>query len=139
MMTDHLPCGSEVTIDIEASASKDEIRGKLEAATGVPAAQQKVMLSSIGQIVMGDKRWVIGVGWGMQTLALVVGLVATGGRNAGFPRAPHAGPTSGTAPAAAPTACKWPAQPRSDWVLLTLIGWGRLRMSALRRKVVTYM
>ena len=56
MMTNHLACGPEVTIDIEPSASKDEIKAKLEAATGVPAAQQKVMLSGINQIVMGDKR-----------------------------------------------------------------------------------
>lgn len=56
MMTNHLPCGSEVTIDIESSATKDEIKAKLETATGVPREHQKVMLSGINQIVMGDKR-----------------------------------------------------------------------------------
>lgn len=33
-----------------------QIRAKLEAVTGVPAEHQKVMLSGINQIVMGDKR-----------------------------------------------------------------------------------
>lgn len=33
-----------------------EIKQKLEAATGVPAQHQKIMLSGISQIVMGDKR-----------------------------------------------------------------------------------
>ena len=56
MLTNHLACGKEVTIDIEQTATKDEIKAKLEVATGVPAAQQKVMLSGINQIVMGDKR-----------------------------------------------------------------------------------
>ncbi len=65
MLTDHLPCGSEVTIDIGPDARKAEIKAKLEAATGVPAAAQKVVLSGINQIVMGDKRWVCGWGlWG---------------------------------------------------------------------------
>lgn len=56
MMTNHLPCGSQVTIDIEEDASKDEIKMKLAEATGVPVEHQKVMLSGINQIVMGDKR-----------------------------------------------------------------------------------
>ena len=56
MMTAHLPCGPEVTIDIDANASKDEIKQKLAPVTGVPAEHQKVMLSGINQIVMGDKR-----------------------------------------------------------------------------------
>lgn len=56
MLTDHLPCGSEVTIDINPDARKAEIKAKLEAATGVPAAAQRVLLSGINQIVMGDKR-----------------------------------------------------------------------------------
>ena len=62
MMTGHLPCGPEVIIDLEATATKDDIKAKLEAATGVPAAQQKVMLSGINQIVMGDKRCVLVAG-----------------------------------------------------------------------------
>lgn len=57
MMTNHLPCGSEVTIDLEPNATKHEIKKKLEAATGVPVEHQKVMLSGINQIVMGDKRY----------------------------------------------------------------------------------
>jgi hypothetical protein len=57
MMTPHLPCGPEVTIDIESNATKDEIKQKLAAATGVPVEHQKVMLSGINQIVMGDKRY----------------------------------------------------------------------------------
>jgi len=56
MMTPHLPCGSEVTIDIEPNATKDEIKEKLVTVTGVPVEHQKVMMSGINQIVMGDKR-----------------------------------------------------------------------------------
>ena len=56
ILTNHLPCGQEVTIDLEPSATKDEIRAKLEAATGVPRQEQKLLLSGINQIVMGDKR-----------------------------------------------------------------------------------
>lgn len=56
MLTPHLPCGPEVTIDIETNATKDEIKQKLAVVTGVPVEHQKVMLSSINQIVMGDKR-----------------------------------------------------------------------------------
>lgn len=58
MMTNHLPCGSEVTIDIDEGATKDEIKMKLVEKTGVPFEHQKVMLSGINQIVMGDKRYV---------------------------------------------------------------------------------
>ena len=57
IITGHLPCGQEVTIDLEPTAGKAEIKRKLEAATGVPTGQQKVMLSGINQIVMGDRRW----------------------------------------------------------------------------------
>ena len=57
MMTNHLPCGSEVTIDLEPNATKNEIKRKLEVATGVPVEHQKVMLSGINQITMGDKRY----------------------------------------------------------------------------------
>lgn len=88
IVTNHLACGQEVTIDLEPTATKQvcscmlrlcnshlhpranaacssgiilsvrlqEIKQKLEAATGVPALHQKVMLSGINQIVMGDKR-----------------------------------------------------------------------------------
>jgi hypothetical protein len=57
IVTNHLPCGQEVTIDLDSKATKTEIKRKLESATGVPAAHQKVMLSGINQIVMGDTRW----------------------------------------------------------------------------------
>ena len=60
MMTDHLPCGPEVQIDIDENASKDEIKMKLSEKTGVPFEHVKVMLSGINQIVMGDKRTNIG-------------------------------------------------------------------------------
>lgn len=60
MMTNHLPCGSEVTIDIDESATKNDIKYKLAEVTGVPVEHQKVMLSGINQIVMGDKRTNIG-------------------------------------------------------------------------------
>ncbi len=60
MMTDHLPCGSEVQIDIDEQSSKDEIKMKLSEKTGVPFEHVKVMLSGINQIVMGDKRTNIG-------------------------------------------------------------------------------
>lgn len=56
IITNHLPCGNEVTIDIEADASKDEIKAKLADLTGVPVEHQKIMLSGINQICMGDKR-----------------------------------------------------------------------------------
>lgn len=56
ILTNHLPCGQEVAIDIEPTASKDEIKLKLAAATGVPVEHVKVMLSGINQIVMSDKR-----------------------------------------------------------------------------------
>lgn len=60
MMTQHLDCGSEVTIDIDENASKDEIKMKLSEKTGVPFEHVKVMLSGINQIVMGDKRTNVG-------------------------------------------------------------------------------
>lgn len=60
MMTDHLPCGPEVQIDIDEHASKNEIKMKLSEKTGVPIEHVKVMLSGINQIVMGDKRTNIG-------------------------------------------------------------------------------
>ena len=62
ILTNHLPCGQEVSIDLEAAARKAEIKAKLQEATGVPAAHQKLLLSGINQIVMGDKRWVGGGG-----------------------------------------------------------------------------
>lgn len=58
IITNHLSCGQEVIIDLDPNAGKAEIKRKLETATGVPASQQKVMLSGINQIVMGDRRWV---------------------------------------------------------------------------------
>ncbi|EFN57716.1 hypothetical protein CHLNCDRAFT_14180, partial [Chlorella variabilis] len=45
IITNHLSCGQEVIIDLDPNAGKAEIKRKLETATGVPASQQKVMLS----------------------------------------------------------------------------------------------
>ncbi len=56
IITDHLVCGSEVVVDMDPTTSKHELKKKLEAATGVPMEHQKILLSSINQIVMGDKR-----------------------------------------------------------------------------------
>ena len=56
ILTDHLPCGREVWIDLEPDMPMHEVKRKLAAATGVPVGHQKVMLSGIGQLVMGDKR-----------------------------------------------------------------------------------
>ncbi len=56
MMTNHLPCGPEVTIDMTADTTKEEIKQKLVVATGVPVEHQKIMMSGITQICMGDKR-----------------------------------------------------------------------------------
>lgn len=60
LITNHLACGSEVTIDIAPTATKEEIKEKLAEATGIPIEHQKVMLSGINQIVVGDKRTNIG-------------------------------------------------------------------------------
>lgn len=56
IITPHLACGNEVTIDLEPTATKDEIKLKLVDATGVPFEHQKVLLSGINQIALGDKR-----------------------------------------------------------------------------------
>ena len=56
MMTNHLPCGNSVEIDVEADEPMSSIKQKLEKATGVPVEHQKVMLSSISELCMGDKR-----------------------------------------------------------------------------------
>ena len=56
MMTNHLPCGSSVEIDIEADEPMSSIKQKLEQATGVPIEFQKVVLGSISELYMGDKR-----------------------------------------------------------------------------------
>lgn len=44
MMTDHLPCGGEVTIDVDDDTPKHEIMEKLFKATGVPVEHQVVRL-----------------------------------------------------------------------------------------------
>ena len=56
MMTDHLPCGSEVQIDVDPADTLRQVKEKLESATGVPKRSQKVFLAGIGEIMMGDKR-----------------------------------------------------------------------------------
>ena len=56
-MTGHLACGrAGVSIDISPTTPIAEIKAQLEAKTGVPAKDQKIMLSSINQLIMGDKR-----------------------------------------------------------------------------------
>lgn len=56
LMTDHLPCGPEVTINMDVNTPMLEVKRQLAVVTGVPIEHQKVMLSSINQVVMGDKR-----------------------------------------------------------------------------------
>ena len=56
MMTKHLACGTSVDIDIDANEPMTSIKQKLEKATGVPAEFQKVMLGSVSELYMGDKR-----------------------------------------------------------------------------------
>lgn len=51
-----LPCGSEVTLDLEPDSPLLEVKRQLQLATGLPVEHQKVMLSGINQLVMGDKR-----------------------------------------------------------------------------------
>ncbi|KAK9830083.1 hypothetical protein WJX72_009683 [[Myrmecia] bisecta] len=78
IITDHLACGQEVTIDIEPEAGKDEVKHKLEAVTGVPAEHQKVMLAGIGQLVMADKRTNIQFGSCGQTGGMQLAVMSTG-------------------------------------------------------------
>jgi hypothetical protein len=56
LLPDGLPCGKSVTIDIEETTPILEVKRQLLLATGVPIEHQKVMLSAINQLVMGDKR-----------------------------------------------------------------------------------
>eukprot|EP00894_Picocystis_sp_ML_P001782 jgi/Pico_ML_1/52299/g3026.t1 len=74
MMTNHLPCGSEVTIDVNESDSMPVIKAKLEKATGVPPEHQKILLGALDQLMMGDKRTNIKFG----TCGKTVGLEMSG-------------------------------------------------------------
>ncbi len=56
IVTNHLPCGQEVTIDIGPEATRQEIKEKLLAVTGVPIEYQKVIMSNVNQIALADKR-----------------------------------------------------------------------------------
>ena len=57
MMTNHLPCGSSVTIDgVDEDTPLIVIKHKLEAVTGVPVEFQKVMMGGIAEMYMGDMR-----------------------------------------------------------------------------------
>lgn len=58
-MTDHLACGKEVQVDIHPDDTLREVKEKLEKITGVPRRSQKVLLAGIGEIAMGDKRWIV--------------------------------------------------------------------------------
>lgn len=55
-MTNHLACGSSVTIDIDEDTPLLTIKHKLEKATGVPIEFQKVMMGGIAEMYMGDLR-----------------------------------------------------------------------------------
>ncbi len=56
LLTQGLPCGAEVTINIATDTPLLEVKRQLQLATGIPIQHQKVMLSAINQIVAGDKR-----------------------------------------------------------------------------------
>jgi len=55
-MTNHLPCGSEVEIDIDVHAKKHDIMAALYEATSVPPEHQVIRLGGLDSIFMGDKR-----------------------------------------------------------------------------------
>ena len=56
MMTSHLPCGMEATIDIEEDDPTPVIKKKLFKVTGVPPEHQRLLLGGVNQLMMGDKR-----------------------------------------------------------------------------------
>ncbi len=62
LLTSHLPCGEEVQIDIDSSTPLLLVKQRIYEASGLPVEHQKVMLSGINQMVVGDKRCV--GGWG---------------------------------------------------------------------------
>lgn len=57
LLTSQLPCGEEVQIDIDSSTPLLLVKQRIYEASGLPVEHQKVMLSGINQIVVGDKRW----------------------------------------------------------------------------------
>eukprot|EP00951_Prasinocladus_malaysianus_P030934 scaffold294022_cov43-Prasinocladus_malaysianus.AAC.1 len=56
LMTNHLPCGSEVKIDFDEDTPVIEVKRRLEAATGIPVEHQKLMLANLTEPMLGDKR-----------------------------------------------------------------------------------
>ena len=56
LLTGHLPCGPEVQIDIDSSTPLLLVKQRIFEASGLPIEHQKVLLSGINQIVVGDKR-----------------------------------------------------------------------------------
>jgi hypothetical protein len=56
LLTGHLPCGGEVQIDIDATTPLLLVKQKVFEASGLPVEHQKLMLSGINQLVVGDRR-----------------------------------------------------------------------------------
>lgn len=56
LMTNHLPCGREVTVEFDDDTPKIEVMRRLEVATGIPVQHQKLMLANLTQPMLGDKR-----------------------------------------------------------------------------------
>jgi hypothetical protein len=56
LMTNHLPCGEEVVIDVDEHTPKHEIMRQLEQATTIPVEHQILRLGGLDSIFVGDKR-----------------------------------------------------------------------------------
>lgn len=56
LMTGHLPCGPEVTIDADEDTPKHEMIRQLSRATGVPPEHVVLRLGGLNQLMMGDRR-----------------------------------------------------------------------------------
>jgi len=50
------PGGTQFAIDIVDGESKSSVKAKIEVATGLPVASQKLMLGAFSQLVVADKR-----------------------------------------------------------------------------------
>lgn len=55
MIVPNEQCGSQLVIDARPDDML-QLRRQLEARTGIPMEHQKLMLSSVKQLVLGDKR-----------------------------------------------------------------------------------
>ena len=56
MLTNHLSCGTSVTVDIEEDMPAREIKKLLEQKTGVPMEFQKLIMGGVAEMYMGDTR-----------------------------------------------------------------------------------